>query len=243
MSKIEIKSKCREKVFSIALIITLIMLVLILFKDLIPILKNVSSHIKNEGELTSYIQSYGSRGVLIIIALQALQVITTIFPSAAVQILAGMSYGIFYGMIFCIIGYILGNSIVFIIVRQINKAFMPYIPKFTKKNTKKNKWDFSFLKESKHAARMAFILFLIPGLPNGILPYLFARTKISLPRYLLSIVLAGIPSILICSSIGQQLSVGDTSSALIILSLLVLIATTVFLFRKQFMQYLREKSK
>jgi uncharacterized membrane protein YdjX (TVP38/TMEM64 family) len=242
MDSSHLNLKVKETLFSIILIVALAGLILIMFIDLIPVLKNVVAHIKNEKELTTYISNYGSKGVLIIIALQALQVITAIFPAAAVQILAGLSYGIFYGMLSCIIGYILGNSIVFVIVRQIDKTFMPVFPKLRKRKNKKAKWDFSFLKESKHAALMAFILFLIPGIPNGILPYLFAHTKISLNRYLLSIILAGIPSILVCSIIGERISIGDTTSALLIFCFLLLIAFLVLLFRKRVITLIREKS-
>ena len=242
MNKRLFNLKNKETLFSFVLLIALIGLIFIMFIDLIPILRNVVAHIKNEEELTSYIKNYGSKGIPIIIALQALQVITTIFPAAAVQILAGLSYGIFYGMLCCLAGYILGNSIVFIIVRQIDKTFVPIIPKLDNREHRKTKWDFSFLKESKHAEFMSFILFLIPGIPNGILPYLFARTKISLPRYLLSITLAGIPSILLCSFMGERISIGDTLSALLIFGFLTLIVILVLIFRKRIIEFLKAKS-
>lgn len=241
MKKESFSLKNDDTWFSVILLILLAGLVMIMCVDLIPVLRNISAHIQNEAELTSYIKNYGSKGIPIIIALQALQVITTVFPSAAVQILAGLSYGIFPGMLLCLAGYILGNSIVFVIVRQVDKTFSPLIPKFNRGKRKKPKWDFSFLKESNHAARMAFLLFLIPGIPNGILPYLFARTKISLPRYLLSICLAGIPAILLCSLTGERISKGDTTSALLILCFLILIALIAVIFRKQIMLSIKQK--
>lgn len=231
----------KKDLFSTILLILLVGLIIVMFIDLIPVLENISAHIQNEAELTSYIKNYGAKGIPIIIALQALQVITTVFPSAAIQILAGLSYGIFNGMLLCLAGYILGNSLVFVIVREVDKTFFPVLPKFNRIKPKKLKWDFSFLKESKHAAFLAFMLFLIPGIPNGILPYLFARTKISLPRYLLSISLAGIPSILLCSFMGERISKGDTRSALLILCFLLLIALIVVIFRKQIISSLKQK--
>ena len=97
----------KKDLFSTILLILLIGLIIVMFIDLIPVLENISAHIQNEAELTSYIKNYGAKGIPIIIALQALQVITTVFPAAAIQILAGLSYGIFNGMLLCLAGYVL----------------------------------------------------------------------------------------------------------------------------------------
>ena len=171
--------------------------------------------------------------------LQALQVITTIFPSAAVQILAGLTYGIFYGMLICLAGYMLGNTMVFVFVRQIDKTFEFTVPKLSKR-VSKPKWDFSFISDSSNAALVAFTLFLMPGIPNGILPYIFAKTKISLPRYLLSILLAGAPSILLCSLVGERIANGDIVTAVLISCIMLLTALFVFVSRNQIIAFLKK---
>jgi uncharacterized membrane protein YdjX (TVP38/TMEM64 family) len=232
--------KNKETLFSVLLIIILVSLTVIMFIDLIPLLKNVAAHVNNEGELIPYIRNYGAKGVPIIIALQTLQVITTVFPAATVQILAGLTYGIFGGLVLCLAGYMLGNTIVFVVVRQIDRKFVPIIFKPKDTNKKKPKWDFSFLKDSNNAAFMAFLLYLIPGIPNIVLPYIFARSKISLPRYLLSVCLACIPTILLCSTVGERISKGDAKSALLIIGLLILIAVIVVIFRKKILAAFRK---
>lgn len=229
----------RNSLLSIALIILLVCLIVVMCVDLLPLLEIVAANINDETNVTSDIYNYGPRGVFIIMTLQALQVITTFFPSAAIQILAGLAYGIFSGMLIWLVGYILGNSIVFLFVRQIDKAFTFTITK-SKKRDKKPRWDLSFLKDSDNATLMAFVLFLIPGIPNGILPYIFAKTKITLPRYLLSISLAGIPSILLCSFIGERLYHGDTFTAGLITCLLMLTALYVFIRRNRIIAFLKK---
>ena len=205
-------------------------------------MERVVTHITDEKAVIADIQSYKIKGVLILIALQALQIITAIFPAAAIQVLAGLTYGIFYGMFICLAGYVLGNTIIFILVRQFDINFFPLKANPAKK-PHKSKWDFSFLRKADNAARMAFILYLIPGIPNAILPYIFAKTKISLPRYLLIIVLAGAPSILLCSLVGERISDGDIFTAALLFGILVLIALIVFFMRNHIIAFVNKHSK
>jgi uncharacterized membrane protein YdjX (TVP38/TMEM64 family) len=239
---IKFNFKDKESLLSIALVAIVVCLTVVMFIDLFPLLKDIAINIKNEEELSSDIYDYGTSGAFIIVALQALQVITAFFPSAAIQILAGLTYGIFYGMLFCLAGYILGNALVFFLVRQMNKTFTLTFTR-PKKRESRFRWDFSFLKDSDHVAVLVVALFLIPGIPNGILPYIFARTKISLPRYLLSIGIAGIPSILLCSSVGERIANGDILSAAILFGTMLLIVFVVLLSRNRIISLLKRISR
>lgn len=234
--------KYEMEILSISLIIIIIFIAVLMCVELIPLMKHIVAHSTDEKAVISEIYNYGIRGVIILIALQTLQIITAIFPSAAIQILAGLTYGIFYGLLICITGYILGNAIIFILVRQIDKIFAPIVLKH-KKNRRKSKWDFSFLREANNATRIAFLLFLIPGIPNGILPYIFAKTKISLSRYLLTILIAATPGILLCSLLGDSISDGDIFTSVLVSGILILITLVVFISRNRIITFLKELSR
>jgi len=235
---IRIKIKNKGSLLSIALLLAVFCLTVALIIELFPLFKDVAANINDEEALTSDIHSYGIKGALIITALQAIQVMTAFFPSAAIQILAGLSYGLFYGMLFCLLGYLLGNTIVFVLVRQVDKTFTLTFPKLGRRE-RKSKWDFSFIKDSDHAAVFAVALFLIPGIPNGVLPYIFAKTRITLPRYLMSICIAGAPSILICSFVGERIANGDITTAVIIFGFLLLAALVVILSRNRIIAFVK----
>lgn len=70
----------KENILPLTLIVSLLGLVAVMCVDLVPVLINVVQHVNDEAELTSYMQAYGGKGIPIIVALQALQVITTVFP-------------------------------------------------------------------------------------------------------------------------------------------------------------------
>ena len=237
---IRLKAKNLRAFFSILLIMLLLALVVIMCIDLLPLLEFIAENAANEKAVTSDIINLGAKGVIIIAALQALQVITAFFPAAAVQILSGLVYGIVLGTLICLAGNIIGNTIVFVILRQVDKTFDMTTPNFTLPR-KKRRLDFSCLRDSDNAAFMAFALYLLPGMPNGILPYIFAKTKISLPRYLLSVTLAGVPSILICSYMGERLAAGDIFTAVLVFFIRACIALFVVLSRDRIVTLLSRK--
>jgi len=235
------KSKTTNYIVSLLLVLSILGLIVIMIIDLMPLMKDVVVHITDEQVVTRDIYDYGAKGIFILAMLQALQVITTVFPSAAIQILSGLTYGLFEGMLICLLGLIIGNAIVFTLLRQFNKTFRLF-RRDHEKIKKEKKWDFSFLAESKNATKIAFILYLIPGIPNGILPYIFVKTKMRLLEYLLVIIVAGAPSILFYSLIGERLSSGDPYTALIILIIFLVLGLVVVLFRKKIIELVKKHS-
>lgn len=238
---LSILKKYERKILSAVLIIISIFLIAMVVIDLIPLLKNVIGNIKDESAITSDIQEYGAQGVLLLAALQALQVITIIFPSAPIQILAGLTYGIFFGLLICLAGYMIGNTIVFVLIRRFGDIFLPFNT-VNKKIRKKSRWDLLFSIKSENVEFMAFLLFLIPGIPNGILPYIFAKSRITLPRYLLAILLAGTPAILICTLVGERIADGDIYTAAIVFGIFVIIALLVLVLRSRIISFIKKKN-
>ena len=235
------QSKAVNLIVSILLMVLILVAITVMVIDLLPLLKDVVAHITDEQVVTRDIYNYGWKGIFILAMLQAVQVITTVFPAQAVQILAGLTYGLFKGMLISVVGLVIGNALVFILIRRFGKAFMMF--RFVQnRKPKPKKWDLSFLLESRNAAKIAFVLYLIPGLPNGILPYIFAKSKMSLFQFLLIIVLAAVPSILFFSLIGERLSSGHQKTAFIVLGVMLMITVLVIVFRKKILAYVKKHS-
>lgn len=231
-----------ENIISAALLVGFVCILIWGIVNLIPLFRQLIQDISDERSVVATIREYKIRGIVVILAMQALQVVTTVFPSAVIQVLAGLTYGVFYGMLICLAGYMLGNAFVFEAVRLVDRIFAKQFARRAERRREKKgkpKWDFSFLKKSNNAGIIAFALFLIPGIPNGVLPYIFAKTSLTLPRYLTSIFLAGIPSILICSVIGERIASGDWFTAVLLIALLLAAAVWVILSRNRILQFLQ----
>ncbi len=226
----------------VALIVVMLALVIFLFIDLMPLLEDVVKHIRDEQVLIAQINQAGAEGFLIIVALQALQIITVIFPSVAIQVLAGLALGIWRGLVACVCGYLVGNTLIFVLVRQLTRFVAGFDPS-DRPSRRVSQWDFSFVRNSKHATVLALLLFLIPGIPNGILPYLFAKTEISLPRYLLCISVATSPTILLSSLAGAQIASGHFLMAGIAGLSMAVLTILVLAFRKRILAFIKDRSE
>lgn len=186
-------------------------------------------------QLREFLREAGIKGILILYLLQTLQIFLAFFPSMTIQIAGGITYGIFYGMLICLAGIITGNAIIFELVRH----FGPKVKALL--GDTKQESRFAFLKRSKNVGLILFTIFLVPGIPNGIMPYLAAGTNISFPRYILVVMLASIPNILFCTYLGDRIIKGEFGEALIILGVLLVAATLVYLFRNRIFEHLRQK--
>jgi uncharacterized membrane protein YdjX (TVP38/TMEM64 family) len=241
----------RQTLFSLIVLALMLALIVFLVVDLIPLLKEVLQNTSDESKVLSYIQAYGAKGVPVLMALQALQVMMTFLPAAIIQVLAGLSYGVWGGALICIAGTILGNLIVFTVLRQLKSAFSSFFKERGERGEmdeldeqadkpKKNRFlSIAKLNQMKHPEYVAFFLFLIPGLPNGILPYIFAQTKVTTLRYLVSVAAACIPTTLLCTWLGERISKGDYQTAVILVVILIAILAVVFIFRKRIMDKIK----
>lgn len=221
----------KKNVFTIAALVIILFLVVMLAFDLFPLFKATITHLDNESEMVNYIQHYGIKGAPIIAGLQTLQVFVPFFPAAAVQLLAGLCYGVWLGTLICLVGYVAGNLMVFVLVRQFRKNLDPFF-----ENRKKGKHssflDLEKIKQMKDPYFTSFMLYLIPGIPNGLLPYVFAQTDITFPQFLLSITAASVPSMLLCTLIGDLINSRNYSAA-IALGLLAGIALALLLLNRK----------
>lgn len=234
----------KEVVLSIILLALFIALILGLFVDLYPLLKQVINDSGNEEKVVSYIHTYGAKGVLSLIGLQALQAILVVVPSAVVEILAGLCYGIWWGTLISLFGYVLGNTVIFLGVRQFKKTFGLFFASRMTQSKKKNKFfDFNKIKEMEKPEWLVFASYVIPGVPNGILPYMFAQTEITLSKYLISMTLASLPSTIMWTWLGDSVLKKNYVIIGIIAAVLVLIVVISFIFKNNIQEKINNLSK
>lgn len=159
----------------------------------------ITTH-KNPQEFKAFIDSYDAWGLPIMLFIQLAQIVVAIIPGELVEFVAGTLYGWFWGLIFCLVGIALGQTIIFKAVRYFGKRFVEKIAgsdALTK---------FKFLQDEKKLKTVVFILFLIPGTPKDLLTYAVPLTKISLKSFLIITLIARIPSVLSSTFAGDAFS-------------------------------------
>lgn len=165
--------------------------------DLIPVLRRGSQE-----EIEAYIkQTTGFRGVILVALLQCLQVLSIVFPGAPIQIAAGIVYGA---------PWALPSA-----CSALSRSISPSFPLRARLGGKLNDWidleppQSGFFRDQSHPAFKVFIVNLLPVIPNGIIPYLAARTQVTSRGYVLGTLCGSLPSILFMCSVGHTILKGN----------------------------------
>lgn len=164
-------------------------------------------------------QKAGYRGLVFLALFQAAQVLSIFFPGAAVQIAGGLVYGAIRSYFVCLISFVLTNLMVFAIARFRNSRMARPGAKINRKLQKVLDWI-----NSSDPLFMVMLAYMMPGIPNGFVPYAASHTKITARQFFLSVSLGSLIQIFIMCSIGSRIMSGDyVVSFFLVLAMLGLI--------------------
>jgi len=209
-------------------------LLFVMVRDLWPLVQEILKNQNDEQKSVDYIKAYGARGIPILIGIEALLAATNLFSGDPIHILAGLCYGVFLGSIIVIVGIAIGNAAIFLLFRQFRKLFSPLArPK------KRHLIDVKKLEKMKHPEIIAGIAYIVPGLPDLVVPYVFSKIKISFWRYMLVITIASIPGVVLMTLTGSMLAYGNWEFVIGLVIVMVLATIIVFLNRKRIMKAFR----
>ena len=179
--------------------------------------------------IVSYIRDFGSvGGVALAFLLQFVQIISVFFPGGPIQIAIGIVFGTYAGFFICYSGYVLANIAVFFSARKLGNRLDRL---FTDGESSPPR--FRFLTEARHPGYVVALSCLIPLLPNGLVPYIAARTKITFWHFLLSVGLGCIPTLLLLNAIGNNLLQGDYLTMALLGGLLIVGVVLLYLLRNR----------
>lgn len=148
--------------------------------------------------LRERVESLGVWGVLLLFAVQILQVVVAILPGEPVELAAGAMYGALPGLVLCLAGCFIGSAAVFVAVRKKGKAA------FDRTAMGRRLSQYRFLREESRLEGVVFLLYLIPGTPKDILVYACGLSPLPLGRFLLLSTLARVPSVITSTWAGSS---------------------------------------
>ena len=176
-------------------------------------------------QIVQYIRGFGSvYGVLLAFLLQFIQILSVVFPGGPIQIAIGLVFGTFGGFFICLLGYVLANLLVFWSVRRLGNRLDQL---FSGGGSKRLR----FITEAAHPGFVVALSCLIPFLPNGLVPYIAARTKISTTHFVLATFLGCMPTLFLLCAIGNTLLQGNYLKMGLLCGLLVFGVLLLYLFR------------
>lgn len=175
----------KKNIFQIAIavgaVIVLAFLTWQLFGDMLP---DIIRLVKNgdQDAIAKYIEQQGAwRGLLSIFLLSIIQVISVVIPGIIIQFTAGMIYPWWEAFLAAYSGFVLANVLVFAFA----KAFRHQVHA----DQKKAGWIISTV--NKYDPAFVFALAcLVPGIPNGVIPYFAAAAKLTVGEYAASVAIS-----------------------------------------------------
>ena len=189
--------KLRKKLVPILGVIAVAVLIWFAFGNkipgLIPLLKEGDSQ-----KIADYLaQETGIRGVIAVILLQGIQVASIVMPGMAIQVAAGLIYGWLEGFLMCYFGFVAANLCVFLFARRMGSDRIKDVSM-----SPTSQWLMEKLNGTKPQFMVA-IACMVPAIPNGIIPYLAARTEITARDYVGAVAMGSWLQILLACMAGQ----------------------------------------
>lgn len=192
----------KEKVINIIKISIICLLIITAITLIIIYLPNIYKLIDkdNQDNLINKIRNKGINGWFIFLLIQILQVVISFIPGEPVEVIGGVIYGAFGGLLTCMLGCLIGSMIVYFLSFKIGKSFIKLFVK------EKDFNEVKFLKNEKRVEELVFIFYFIPGTPKDIITYLAPYTKIKPLKFFLISTFARIPSIITSTWAGSSIS-------------------------------------
>ncbi len=212
-----------------ALFIIIALIIYVGISSILPGFFDVLEH-GDQAETEAYIRSFGSvKGVMLALLLQFIQIISILFPGGPIQIAIGIIFGTFQGLIICHLAYIMANMLVFLAARRLGSGLERLLP-----TGERSKGKLSFISESEHPSFMVFMACLMPFMPNGLVPYVAAKTKITFVQFFAAVYFGSIPCLLVLCAIGSRLLKGDMLYVIVLCALLAAFVLVMFFARNWF---------
>ena len=195
----------KEKVLKIISLILLIAIFTAITIEIAPLFTNISTE-QGRLNLKYKIENMGIKGIFIIIGLMIAQIFLAILPGEPVEVLAGMCYGPFGGLIIILLGAFISTCIIFFTVKKFGRNFIySFVSKEKIDKIEKNK----LFNNSKKLDIIFFILFLIPGTPKDLFVYIGGLLPVKPSRFIIIATFARIPSIISSTIAGGNIMEGN----------------------------------
>ena len=169
---------------------------------LFPVFKNIGTEQGREA-MRQKLSDRGISGILLFLGLQIVQVFIAFIPGEPVEIIGGVLYGGFWGMLLCLVGLLIGTILVYYMVKKLGK---PLVNVFVSDEQLQR---FKFLQSESKLETVIFILFFIPGTPKDALTYFVPLTKIKPAKFFMISTFARIPSVISSTIAGSLMGEGE----------------------------------
>jgi len=178
--------------------------------------RELASILEQPEQFQQWLAQFGPFDELVFILIRAAQTVVKFIPAEPLEIASGYAWGAVPGMLYCVIGNMLGTLAILWLTRRYGRRFVEaFIP------TKKLR-AFSALQGDEKLYGLLFVLYLIPGAPKDGFTYFVGLLPVKTLPFMLISFTARMPSVLSSTVCGVALAEQQylLSAAILVLTLL-----------------------
>ncbi len=166
----------------------------------------------------SWLEQFGPFDEIAFIFIRAVQTVIKFIPAEPLEIAAGYAWGSIPGMLYCVIGNLIGTIAILFLTKRFGQKFIKlFIPV-------KNMEFVSFFKNSEKLYGLLFVLYLIPGLPKDGFIYFAGLLPIKAVPFLVITGIARMPSVLSSTLCGAAVAQKQYGASLLIFAATIALA-------------------
>lgn len=232
----KINNKKRLKILRVLLIIVVLLFIAFATLKLFPLISKLSNESTRE-IAKQEISDMGIMGIFLVILLQVIQIVVAVIPGQPMEVISGMLYGTWGGMIVCLLGIFLGTAIVFVIVRKLGLKF---VNMFFKKEEINKIRKSKIYKNPHNLEILMLIIFCIPMIPKDIFIYLGGISPVRTNRFLAIATIGRIPGLFLTVFAGNRLSQGNIEIVIVLSVIIILVAILGYYITQKFQKKVEE---
>lgn len=180
----------------------------------------------------NYLKENKNISFLLIILLQAVQVIICILPGQPIQFASSYMFGIIPGFILSIIGAIIGTSISFYLAKFLGSDMMYLL--FDKEKIR----DYQAKLNSGRGLAIVMLIYLIPGVPKDLVSYAAGISDMKFRPFIIASSIARSPGMLGSLLLGYFFSKGNYTAIIVLAFAAILVLVICLIKRKAILQML-----
>ena len=218
-----IKKETVHKLYiALGAIVVFALLMLLAFSgDNFVVLKNLFTQDLSNEEMRDLLNDFGWRGKITITVMAMLQVVCAFLPAEPVQVLGGFTFGFPVGLLCCMVGVLLGNTLIYILQNVFGDRLRGFF-------VKKLGLDLEAIAHSGKCVLIIFILYFLPAIPYGMICFFAASTGMSYRRFILVTGLGSLPSVCIGVGLGYMAVASNWVVSVCIFAVLIAILVVMF---------------
>jgi uncharacterized membrane protein YdjX (TVP38/TMEM64 family) len=206
-----------------AIALAVLAVTVLIVRRYVPILTDASA-------LRTVIRGYGALGPVVLVLLQAVQVVVAPVPGQVLALVAGFLYGAWWGTLYNLVGITLGSTVAFWFSRRYGR---PYVERIVHPDTLAK---FDAIDDDRTRAAL-FVFFLLPGLPDDALCFVGGLTRLPLWQLVVIAAVGRAPAFFLVNVVGEFLGAGRLVAGIAVAALVVSVSVIAYRYHRDILAY------